>query len=410
MSRTNNQSHTAPNIQDHDDEFDDAILPTSIRSSSSDAAKIEEIFEQGRFQLQQERNDFTLPQILDFVESKTWINIRPEYQRRLRWDQKKKSRLIESLLINVPIPPIFLYEYDIGRYETMDGQQRLNSIIEYINNEYPLSGLAVWHLLNGKRFRQLPPRIRRGLERAKLSSIILVADTSMNTDLQLGDIRIQVFDRLNTGGEKLNAQELRNSLYSGHMNDLIVELSSLNRFTEIWGIPPHEHSSLDYERMNPALADNQLYKTMKDCEIVLRFFAFRDESNIRGSVRQMLDRFMNSNRNPTLKDISNYRMAFIQAFDANIAVFRTNVFRLPSSKGTGGLLSRPLYDALMIGSDRLAAHREQLIAARDRLSSAIESMIADPRYYDVIVGKPNTASAIRHRIEIITGVLRSVLS
>ena len=69
MSRTNNQSHTAPNIQHHDDEFDDAILPTSVRSSSSDSARIEEIFEQGRFQLQQERNDFTLPQILDFVES-----------------------------------------------------------------------------------------------------------------------------------------------------------------------------------------------------------------------------------------------------------------------------------------------------------------------------------------------------
>lgn len=406
---TYGRTQVNPDIHDHDDEFDDAIAPTDFRSSGTNAKKLDEIFEQGRFQLQQERNDFTLPQVIDFVESKTWINIRPEYQRRLRWDQKKKSRLIESLLMNVPIPPIFLYEYDIGRYETMDGQQRLNSIIEYLNNEYPLSGLTVWSLLNGKRFRQLPPRIRRGLQRAKLSSIILVADTSTNTDLQLGDIRIQVFDRLNTGGEKLNAQELRNSLYSGPMNDLIIELSSLHKFTSIWGIPPHGHDHVDREQDNPSLADNQLYKTMKDCEIVLRFFAFRDLSNIRGSVRQMLDRFMLSNRNPTPRTVTSYRDAFVQSLDTNVMLFNREVFRLPAGNDRGSLLSRPLYDALMIACDNLASYREQLVASRDRIQVAIRELIDDQEYYDYIVGKPNTAKAIRHRIEIVTRALGSVV-
>ena len=69
--------------------------------------------------------------------------------------------------MNVPIPPIFLYEYDIARYEVMDGQQRLNTIIEFYNNEFPLFGLNVWSSLNGKRHKQLPSRIRRGLDRAK---------------------------------------------------------------------------------------------------------------------------------------------------------------------------------------------------------------------------------------------------
>ena len=407
--RTYDEIQVIRNIHDEDDEFDDVIAPTNSRSSGTDAQKLDEIFEQGRFQLQQERNDFTLPQVIDFVESKTWINIRPEYQRRLRWDKNKKSRLIESILMNVPIPPIFLYEYDIGRYETMDGQQRLNSVIEYLNNEYSLAGLTVWSLLNGKRFRQLPPRIRRGLQRAKLSSIILVADTSTNTDLQLGDIRIQVFDRLNTGGEKLNAQELRNSLYSGTMNDLILELSSLHEFTSIWGIPPHGHGQVDREQNNPSLADNQLYKTMKDCEIVLRFFAFRDLSNIRGSVRQMLDSYMLSNRNPTPRTIISYRDAFIRSLDTNIRLFDRDVFRLPAGNDRGALLSRPLYDALMIACDDLASHREQLIVSRDRIKVAIRELIDDPAYYDYIVGKPNTARAIRHRIEIVTRALGSVV-
>ena len=109
--------------------------------------------------------------------------------------------------MNVPIPPIFLYEYDIARYEVMDGQQRLNIIIEFCNNEFPLFGLNVWSSLNGKRHKQLPPRIRRGLDRGKISSIILVTDLSIETDAAIGDLRAQVFDRLNTGGVKLNAQK-----------------------------------------------------------------------------------------------------------------------------------------------------------------------------------------------------------
>ena len=108
--------------------------------------------------------------------------------------------------MNVPIPPIFFYEYDIARYEVMVGQQRLNTIIEFHNNEFPLFGLNVWSSLNGKRHKQLPSRIRRGLDRGKISSIILVTDLSIETDAAIGDLRTQVFDHLNTGGVKLNAQ------------------------------------------------------------------------------------------------------------------------------------------------------------------------------------------------------------
>ena len=97
-------------------------------------AEIVEFFQENQGELNQERSDFLLPQIVDFVQQKQWVNTRPEYQRRQVWDNKKKSRLIESLLMNVPIPPIYLYEIDYSRYEVMDGQQRLNSIIEFFEN------------------------------------------------------------------------------------------------------------------------------------------------------------------------------------------------------------------------------------------------------------------------------------
>jgi Protein of unknown function DUF262 len=100
------------------------------------------------------------------------MNIRPEYQRRLVWDEKKKSRFIESLLMNIPIPPIFLYETDLSRYEVMDGQQSLNAIIEFYENELRLKGLETWKVLNGYTYNKCPPRIQRGLDRRRISATV----------------------------------------------------------------------------------------------------------------------------------------------------------------------------------------------------------------------------------------------
>ena len=92
--------------------------------------ELEDLYDSGDQKILQERSDFLLPQIIDFVITKRWVNLRPEYQRRLVWDKTKKSRLIESLIMNVPVPPVFLYEHDLSRYEVMDGQQRMNTLVE----------------------------------------------------------------------------------------------------------------------------------------------------------------------------------------------------------------------------------------------------------------------------------------
>lgn len=369
--------------------------------------QIEKIFDAGRFQLHQDRNDFMLPQVEDFVETRQWINIRPEYQRRLRWDRTKKSKLIESLLMNVPVPAIFLYEKDVNRYEVMDGQQRINSIIEFYKNEFTLSGLRVWSALNGKSYTALPPRVRRGLDRAKLSAIILISDTQSSEDKGTRDIRSEVFERLNTGGEKLNPQELRNCVYSGPLNDLIVDLAGHRNFTDAWRIPPHEEHIRDDGFIGEALKKNSLYRTMGDCQIVLRFFAFRDAENVRGSVKAALDRCMVTYRDIGDERVDEFRTSFLEALELAIEVYGEDVFCLPPDERGRRRRSRPLYDAVMVGLYQLAENKNEIIAAKDQIKARTDEALASEMFYNIVVGRPNTADAILARIstvkELISG-------
>jgi Protein of unknown function DUF262 len=229
-------------------------------------AQLEQLYDESSSRILQERNDFFLPQIRDFVAKNQWVNLRPEYQRRHRWDSKKQSRLIESLLMNVPVPPVFLYEKELNRYEVMDGQQRLASLLDFYSNKLQLTGLETWSGLNKRRYNDLPSKLKRGLDRRRISAVVLLAESARPTQsANSTDIRHEVFERLNTGGAPLNQQELRNCIYSGPFNDLVVKLAALKLFRKMWGIPTPGGSKITDE-----LRDNKLFQTMGDCQIVLR--------------------------------------------------------------------------------------------------------------------------------------------
>jgi hypothetical protein len=355
--------------------------------------EIEEEYESGKFHLSLERNDFFLPQVVDFVRNRRWMNLSPEYQRRLVWDRKKKSLLIESLLMNVPVPPVFLYEYELNRYEVMDGQQRLNTIIEFYDNRLTLSGLTTWTSLNGKIYNECPPKIQSGLDRRRMSATTILAESSVAQKEK--DIRRIVFERLNTGGVKLNAQEIRNCLYSGPFNDLIIELAGNRLFNEIWDIPPYE-DNIRGKHISNTLMENGLYKRMGDCEIVLRFFALRRRSKVRGAIKQILDNCMIDYQNADETIIGELEKRFLAALKAAHSIFGEETFRIVLGDKKGKL-SQSLYDAVMVALDKQYENQHTLANKSAEIRSKLREILTDQEAYESITGGPNTADAIKQR-------------
>ncbi|MER8425008.1 MULTISPECIES: DUF262 domain-containing protein [unclassified Mesorhizobium] len=395
------------------DETEPLAVGNIVVAAGTSDKQIERHFETGRLRVVQEKNDLFLSHVIQFIRGEgntVWGNLRPEYQRRLRWDNKKKSKLIESFIMNVPVPPVFLYEKELGRFEVMDGQQRLNAISEFFSGSFALEGLDIWPALNGRNYSALPPLVRRGLERAKISAITLMSDNSSPAEDSL-DLRAQVFERLNTGGERLNQQELRNSLYSGEFNALLIELSETRAFTDAWEIPNHEDNTRADGTSSAELSANTLFKRMADVEIVLRFFAFREPKDIAGSVRSMLDGTMKRLRRPDAAALQTLRQEFVQALELCVAIFGPHIFRLPPNGDKPGKISRPLYDAEMVAVFNLRQYRDALLNNRQLIRDRLLELTAlNAETYDLMVGRGNTANAIRDRIIKVEEVIRGIIN
>ncbi|MGL6342326.1 MAG: DUF262 domain-containing protein, partial [Waterburya sp.] len=131
--------------------------------------QINDKYEQGQQRILTEINREKLPSFADSLKKNNYMDVSPFYQRRLRWDKKKQSQLIESFLINIPVPPIILYEKEYNSYEVMDGQQRITAIKDFYNNDLELTGLKLWSELNGRKYQQLPDKIKAGIDRRAIS-------------------------------------------------------------------------------------------------------------------------------------------------------------------------------------------------------------------------------------------------
>jgi Protein of unknown function DUF262 len=249
------------------------------------------VVEQARYPLNQILTMFTDTFVTDSGATEAKYKRDPEYQRRHRWDNGRKSRLIESFLMNVPVPPVFLYEYELARFEVMDGRQRLTALMDFYDDSLELTDLQHWPELNGRKYSTLPSSIRDGIDRRYLSSIILLNETAA-TEEQAASLKKLVFERLNSGGVRLSGQETRNAVYNGPLNDLCLELSQTTELRAMLGTPLDEAtaSSDDAEESDDAEAvaperdsegvevtnmGRKMFESMEDVEIVLRFYAYR---------------------------------------------------------------------------------------------------------------------------------------
>lgn len=351
-------------------------------------------YAQSQLRVVRETKDYQLDYLQHALQpGRELIDISPAYQRRLRWPTKKKSLLIESFLLNIPVPPIFLFERDYNEYEVIDGRQRLDAISSFLSNDYALTGLEYWPELNRHRFLDLPQVIQRGLLRRSLAAVVLLAETQGNSTDEI-DVRRVLFDRLNTGGIRLNPQELRNSLYPGAFNAMLIRIARSPLFTTTWGIPAY----VSGEESDPpeALLKNPLFSSLADAELVLRFFALRDAvaHGKSGSLRKILDKFMESASSSNKIQIE----AMEEVFDGTLTqlrnIFGSEVFRL----GKSGRLSRPLYDALMIAYSRIGLRNPP--KNTDAIRSALSAALENPVDYDILVGRGNTIGAVHDRVRL----------
>lgn len=386
--------------------FEDvAQEPTAIL----DEAAVEKRFRETALRIVLQRNDFLLPNLLDMMTVHKTIALSPFYQRRLVWDVKKRSRLIESFLVNVPVPPVFLYETEFARFEVMDGQQRLSTIREFFSNEFALEGLDILQELIGKRYHQLPSVVKAGLERRSLGAIVLLRESSQSDETALW-LRQRVFERLNTGGVRLNAQEVRNCLQAGSFNDLLRELARSSLFTKVWGIPPHGIE----EESNPSIAlkQNPLYMRMADNEIVLRFFALLDPKMIVSGMKATLDSCMiryHSDATPEFLD--SLRIKFTNSLRISYEIFGAKIFRLPPGKNQRrGTLSRPLYDAVMVAVCRNLDREKEMLARREGIAKKTFEELGKPDFYALVVGRANTRQATLDRAEYMSKIIVLALS
>jgi hypothetical protein len=146
---------------------------------------------------------------------KDQIRLNPEFQRRDRWNQARQSRWIESLVMNVPIPPVFLGEDEYGQYVVLDGRQRLTAVSKFLNNDLKLRDLEVWDDLNGMTFQEMVKRdFDKYLTRRFIPAVVILKESS-------SVVKYDVFDRLNTGGIEANHMEIRNAIYRGKFTDLM---------------------------------------------------------------------------------------------------------------------------------------------------------------------------------------------
>ena len=257
---------------------------SSARNGKHDMTdeEINDKYEKGQQRILTEMNREKLPSFADSLKKANYMDVSPFYQRRLRWDKTKQSQLIESFLINIPVPPIILYERDYNSYEVMDGQQRITAIKDFYNNDLELEGLELWSELNGRTYQQLPNKIQAGINRRAISSIVLITESTPSTE-EAFFLKQITFERLNTGGVNLSRQEIRNCIYSGKFNQLLLKLAENEIFAEAWDIPIDDEDKLK---------NNNLYKKMEDVELILRFFAFRHADEFRNGIEGFLNLYM----------------------------------------------------------------------------------------------------------------------
>lgn len=373
--------------------------------------EINEKYKKGEVRIITEQARYPLNTIVNMVNSDDYI-LNPEFQRRHRWDNTRKSKLIESFIMNVPIPPIFLYEKEYSVYEVMDGLQRLTAISQFYEDKFVLQDLVEWKELNGLKYSQLPEQIKKGIDRRYISSIILLQETA-KTEKEANRLKQLVFERINSGGEKLKAQEIRNALFPGALNDITISLSRNKYFCKLWDIPEPDEIELTTGQARQEVIEDKYFKDMSDAELVLRFFAYRQIEQWQGNTMEFfLDEFLKKGNEQFNEEVlSKLKKLFNDTVEFAYDLFDEKAFWLHRNREEKWFhYERPtkiLYDPLMQVLANNLYNKEKILAKKQEIINGLESF--HKTKYEAFKGRDTNKTKVTDRIEILNEYINSFI-
>lgn len=307
------------------------------------------------------------------------LSDRPKFQRQYVWADTLASKLVESVLLNVPIPPCYLSENEENELDVIDGQQRIFSLYRFVENQFSLRDLEALPEFNGKRFFELPSKEQRRIRTHTLRCVVVTNESHP-------EIKFDIFERLNTSTMPLNPQELRNCVSRGSLNNLLAELSFDGRWLAIRG---------------RKLPD----KRLADEEIILRYFSFQLQGieKYRTPLKHWLNDTARIGRRFNDNDIENLKQKWANALKVSLTWFEEKAcFRRPGGRS----INRALFDLIMHTATKTNA--EMALEIREAFLEKFSAMLSNDEFLDLISRSVDHKKRTERRFEIWNGEMDEI--
>ena len=328
-----------------------------------------------------EKKDFPISTIRDMFEEGDIIP-QPDYQRDYVMDDKKASRLIESILMDIPIPTVYLCEESDSTLSIIDGQQRLTSIVRYLKNEYALTGLEELSDFNRKKFSDLDKVYQRKIKNTSINSVTLKKESQ--------ELKYEIFARLNQGSTSLKPQELRNCVYRGSFNDMLEDIAKNNKNLAVLFVSENKR---------------KMYQ-----ENILRFFALKNFMEYSSSIKKTLNNCMGKYQNADSQTIEESKKKFNSTIDIIKQVLGNDAFCAydRERKQIMNKFSGSVYDSIVIPFAMFNNH--DLMVHADEIRKAINDMKTnDTEYQDFTYASTGSKNRVIGRITKVYLLLRSII-
>lgn len=330
------------------------------------------------------------------------IKLNPDYQRNYIWDTKKSSLLVESILLNVPIPVIYVVQEADYTWTVIDGLQRLNSLNRFFIGDFKLKGLEILDDLNGVDIHQLKSNFTKAYRMLKngLIRVIMVSNDSHP------EIKYDIFMRLNRGSVKLNEQELRNVLYRGGFNEELKKMPSNEYFLKMLNRKAPHNRFTDVELIIRFFA---MYESWDFDKLSFKIDELTQNSSYKGNMKSFLNEFLRKKQKIELKEINQYKSLFQETIEKVYETLGKDSFKRINIKGEYESINRALIDCIMVSFANV--DKSLLIdnksAIREKLNKIIRE---DINFRDSITLATSDKDALTYRLKTWSIALKEIVN